>query len=124
MFELQEKFALQRLRKKIRDHRLGGTIFNRHVAGFHLVSGKKSSSKRTLALNIRYFFITDQVESGNVSIEYCPTKSMITDFFTKPLQGELFLKFKGFVKKSAIIDLVGQYSIETLPDSTWSVMKK
>ena len=61
------------------------------------VNGKRSSSKRTRALNIHYFFITDQVESGNISIEYCPTKSMIVDFFTKPLQGELFLKFKCFI---------------------------
>ena len=36
-------------------------------------NGRRSSSKRTRALNIRYFFLTDQVEKGNVSIEYCPT---------------------------------------------------
>ena len=34
------------------------------------------------------------------------------------------LPCKGLVKKSATINLVGQYSIETLPDSTWLVMKK
>ena len=61
------------------------------------VNGKRSSSNRTRALNIRYFLITDQVESGNVSVEYCPTKSMVADFFTKPLQGELFLKFQRFI---------------------------
>ena len=57
-------------------------------------NGKKSSSKRTRAINIRYFFITDQVEKGNVSIEYCPTGEMLADFMTKPLQGRLFEKFK------------------------------
>ena len=31
-------------------------------------NGKKSSGKRTRALNIRYFFLTDQVEKGNVTI--------------------------------------------------------
>jgi hypothetical protein len=61
------------------------------------VNGKRSSSSRTRALNIRYFFITDQVEAGNISIEYCPTKLMVADFFTKPLQGEAFLKFKNFI---------------------------
>ena len=46
--ERQEKFALQRLRKKIRDHRLGGTILNRHVAGFHLVCDEEIMNvKRT-----------------------------------------------------------------------------
>jgi hypothetical protein len=57
-------------------------------------NGKKSSSKRTRAINIRYFFITDQVEKGNVSIEYCPTGEMLADFMTKPLQGRQFEKFK------------------------------
>lgn len=57
-------------------------------------NGKKSSSKRTRALNIRYFFLTDQVEKGNVTIEYCPTLEMIGDYMTKPLQGKLFEKFR------------------------------
>jgi hypothetical protein len=57
-------------------------------------NGKRSSSKRTRALNIRYFFITDQVEKGNICIEYCPTGEMTADFMTKPLQGELFSRFK------------------------------
>ena len=58
------------------------------------VNGKRSSSQRTRAMNIRYFFITDQVEQGNLSIEYCPTGEMTGDFFTKPLQGYKFRKFK------------------------------
>jgi hypothetical protein len=57
-------------------------------------NGKKSSTKRTRALNIRYFFVTDQVEKGNLTIEYCPTDEMLADFMTKPLSGSKFLKFK------------------------------
>jgi hypothetical protein len=57
-------------------------------------NGKRSSSKRTRALNIRYFFVTDQVEKGNLEIEYCPTGEMIADYMTKPLTGALFKKFK------------------------------
>jgi hypothetical protein len=57
-------------------------------------NGKKSSSRRTRALNIRYFFVTDQVEKGNVQVEYCGTDDMVGDFFTKPLQGEKFRKFR------------------------------
>jgi hypothetical protein len=38
--------------------------------------------------------MTDQVEKGNVQIEYCPTDDMIGDFMTKPLQGDKFRKFK------------------------------
>jgi hypothetical protein len=56
-------------------------------------NGKKSSGKQTRALNICYFFITDQVEKGNTQIEHCGTNSMVGDIFTKPLQGEKFQRF-------------------------------
>jgi len=57
-------------------------------------NGKASSSKRTKHINIRYFFITDQVNKGKVSLLWCPTGDMIGDFMTKPLQGALFWKFR------------------------------
>ena len=60
-------------------------------------NGKRSSSKRTRAINIRYFFLTDQIEKGNFTVEYCPAAEMVADFFTKPLQGNLFDKFKRFI---------------------------
>jgi hypothetical protein len=60
-------------------------------------NGKKSSSKRTRAINIRYFFVTDQSEKGNVEVEYCPTGEMVADFMTKPLQGPAFEKFKALI---------------------------
>jgi hypothetical protein len=63
-------------------------------------NGKKSSSKRTRALNIRYFFVTDQCEKGNLKVEYCPTGEMIADYMTKPLQGRLFEKFKALIMGS------------------------
>ena len=56
-------------------------------------NGCKSLSKHTRALNVHYFFLTDQVEKGNLTIEYCPTNDMIRDYMMKPLQGEKFQKF-------------------------------
>jgi len=46
-------------------------------------NGKRSSGKRTRAINIRYFFLTDQVEKGNLRIEYCPTEEMNGDYMSK-----------------------------------------
>jgi Reverse transcriptase (RNA-dependent DNA polymerase) len=57
-------------------------------------NGKASSGKRTRHINIRYFFIKDRVASGEVKIKHCPTTEMIGDFFTKPLQGAQFTKFR------------------------------
>ena len=60
-------------------------------------NGKFSSSKRTKHIDMRYFFITDRIEKKEVSVEYCPTEEMIGDFFTKPLQGSLFRKFRALI---------------------------
>ena len=57
-------------------------------------NGRASAGKRTRALNIRYFFVSDQVQKGNLSIEYQSSGEMTADFLTKPLQGELFRKFR------------------------------
>ena len=53
-------------------------------------NGRKSVGKQSRALNVQYFFLTDQVNQGNLSIEYCPTGKMIGDYMTKPLQGTKF----------------------------------
>ncbi|MCK7499178.1 MAG: hypothetical protein MZW92_58370 [Comamonadaceae bacterium] len=57
-------------------------------------NGRSSSTKRTRHMNIRYFFIKDQVDSKRVKIEHCPTGDMLADFFTKPLQGLQFRKLR------------------------------
>ena len=60
-------------------------------------NGKASSSKRTKHINVRYFFITDRISKGEVRVEWCPTKEMVADFMTKPLQGSLFRKFRDVI---------------------------
>ena len=57
-------------------------------------NGYKSVGKRSRHINIRYFFIKDRVERGEATIEYRPTDEMTADFFTKPLQGQKFKKFR------------------------------
>ncbi|KAL7571371.1 hypothetical protein ACA910_007683 [Epithemia clementina (nom. ined.)] len=57
-------------------------------------NGKASSGKRTRHLNIKYFFITDQIEKEQVKIEYCPTDELWADYMTKPLMGSKFKKFR------------------------------
>ena len=52
---------------------------------------------RTRALNIRYFFLTDQIEKGNVTVKYCPTNEMLGDYWTKPLQGRKFELFRDVI---------------------------
>jgi hypothetical protein len=58
-------------------------------------NGKASSSKHTKHINIQYLCITERVSKEEVSVVWCPTGDMIGDYATKPLQGDLFRKFRG-----------------------------
>ena len=62
-----------------------------------LVKRGYSTSEKTRHVNIRYFFVKDRVDAGELHIEYLPTEQMVADFFTKPLQGELFRKMRSSV---------------------------
>ena len=64
-------------------------------------NGRASASKRTRHFNIKYFYITDLIERGEVYIEYCPTDAMLADFMTKPLVGAKFFAFRKQVLNQA-----------------------
>ena len=53
----------------------------------------QSAGKRTRHINIRYFYINDRIEKGDLEIKHCPTDDMLGDFMTKPTQGKKFRKF-------------------------------
>jgi hypothetical protein len=57
-------------------------------------NGKASSSKRTKHINVRFYFVTDRIRKGDMTVEWCPTGEMTTDYLTKPNQGALFTKFR------------------------------
>ena len=60
----------------------------------------KSVGKRTRHIKIKCFFVTDKVKDEEEKIIYCPTKDMLEDFYTKPLQGTLFIN-----QRNAILGL-------------------
>ena len=57
-------------------------------------NGKKSARDKSRHIHIRYFFITDVLKRENIELLHCPTDRVIADYFTKPLQGKKFLKFR------------------------------
>ena len=60
-------------------------------------NGRGSSSRRTRHINIRYFFVADVHRRKHITLEYCPTDEMIGDFFTKPLGGAKFRRFRNII---------------------------
>ena len=63
-------------------------------------NGQSSSTRRTKHMNIRYFYVTEQVEKRAIHVTHFPTEEMIGDFFTKPLQGTLFIKMRNYIMGS------------------------
>jgi hypothetical protein len=59
-----------------------------------LIKRGSSNSERTRHVAIRYYWVKDRVDSGELEVVYCPTEDMIADILTKPLQGELFIKLR------------------------------
>jgi hypothetical protein len=58
---------------------------------------KALSGKCMRHINIRYFFITDWVNMKEFNIDWCPTKKMVADFMTKPLQGSQFRELRDYI---------------------------
>ena len=76
-------------------------------------NGRGSSSKRTRHMNIRYFFVADCQARNQVIITYCPTGEMIGDFFTKPLGGAKFRRFRNIIM-NCDVDEYGPVDVDEL----------
>ena len=50
---------------------------------------------RTKHIEIRYHFLRDNVEKGNISLEFVESESQLADIFTKPLDRARFEKLRG-----------------------------
>lgn len=80
-------------------HKNGGDILYQDNESAMLLetNGRMSAGKGSKHIHIRYFFVTDRVTKGEITVEHCPTENMIADYFTKPLQGKLFNKFRNLI---------------------------
>ena len=53
--------------------------------------GKRSSTKRTRHISIRYFYCKHLLDKNVINaITYCPAKELVSEFMSKPLVGSLF----------------------------------
>jgi hypothetical protein len=60
-------------------------------------NGRMSAGPKSRHINIRYFWIKDRTEAEGITVRHCPTLHMLADFFTKPLQGHLFKRFRDVI---------------------------
>ena len=69
-------------------------LYQDNQSTMRLIDSGRPLSARTRHLHIRYFFVTDRIKSGELTMKYIKTDEMLADFLTKPLQGELFAKLR------------------------------
>ena len=77
-------------------------------------NGRNSCGSKSRHINIRYFWIKNRLESERIKVKHCPTLQMLADFFTKPLQGSLFVKLRDVIMGIKHIDTLRQ-EIKSLP---------
>jgi hypothetical protein len=97
-------------------------------------NGRSSCGPKSRHINIRYFFIKDRIKTEGITIRHCPTLKMLADFFTKPLQGTLFRKFRNVIlgyehvdTLTELVDTAAQERVRERPaddNSTASENKK
>ena len=69
-------------------------LYQDNKSAITLMNKGRSTSHRTRHIATRYFFIKDRVDQGDVKLVHKGTEEMVADYFTKPLQGEIFRKMR------------------------------
>jgi hypothetical protein len=57
-------------------------------------NGCASTSNQSKHIKVKYFFIKDKVNQGEVVLKHCPTNQMWTDVNAKPKQGATYREFR------------------------------
>jgi hypothetical protein len=68
------------------------------------VNGRTSAGAKSRHLDIRYFWIKENLETMKIKVRHCRTLKMLGDFFTKPQQGLLFRVMRDVVLGKLPID--------------------
>ena len=58
---------------------------------------RKSFGDKSCLVDIGYFFIKDLIQCENIDLQCYLAERMISDFYTKPLKGSLFIKIRNFI---------------------------
>jgi transposase InsO family protein len=72
------------------------TIHEDNQGAIALVKDHKFSNK-TKHVDIKYFFVREQVQAGELLIIYCETANMVADIFTKPLAWVAFSRLRSLL---------------------------
>ena len=67
-------------------------IYQDNQSCMALVERGRSGAERTRHIQIRYFWVKERVDTGEVRVEYLRSEDMYANVLTKPLQGSQFMR--------------------------------
>jgi hypothetical protein len=76
-----------------------------------LANKGRSTSSKTRHIGVRYFWVADRIEQGEVVLEYLCTEDMVADILTKPLQGALFRKMRALLLNRRVEEYPSQLGV-------------
>ena len=69
-------------------------------------NGRNSCTGNSRHVNVRYFFVKDRIDKGELKVVFCPTHIMLADYYTKPLVGSRFKDLRSVIMGYKSIDEV------------------
>lgn len=87
-------------------------------------NGRKSCREKSRHIHIRYFFVTDLIKREELSVEHCRTEKMVSDFYTKPLQGHLFRDMRDFIMGAAPLPVEERVEKQSSTEKKEEIIKK
>lgn len=85
------------------------TILHCNTLGCITLTHSPTSQTRAKHINICHHFICERVANSEINPQFCSTKDMIVDIFTKPLACEAFENFRAMLS-------VGDFLLQGLPE--------
>lgn len=90
----QDVVYMRRLLEELGVKQKGSTIIFEDNQGCIALAENPVHHQRTKHIDVRYHFIRERVESGEIKIVYVPTSEQVADILTKPLAKVKFEKFR------------------------------
>jgi hypothetical protein len=73
-----------------------------NMSTISMIHNGRPNSDSSRHVSLRNFWLSDQIKSGNISIQHCPTVDMTADLLTKPLQGHTLHKLRNKILSGAL----------------------
>ena len=73
-------------------YKVTGNVYQDNQSSIRMEkNGRNFCTGNSRHVNIRFFFVKDLVDKKEIEIVYCPTETMLADYFTKPSQTKILV---------------------------------